>query len=127
MYLWCSRHQFAVLNPFGGNQLAGNFVHFVAAPADDDDLQAIVLIQMNVQAGINGHVSLMLHFCQEIAQVVYPMVIDESDDPDDFRICQSYLLLNEVIANQIADGFRAILIALTADASIEGLQQIIFE
>ena len=69
----------------------------------------------------------MLHFCQEIAQVVYPMVIDESDDPDDFGICQSYLLLNEVIANQIANGFRAILVALTADASIEGLQQIIFE
>ena len=35
--------------------------------------------------------------------------------------------LNEVIPNQIADGFRAILVALTADASIERLQQIILE
>ena len=74
---------------------------------------------MNVQAGIHCHMSLMLHVCQEIAQVVHPMVIDESDDLDDFGICQSDLLLNEVVANEIADGFRAILVALTADASIE--------
>src|SRR4249920_3342685 len=102
-------------------------MHFVASPPDDDDLQTIVLIQMNVQAGIHCYMSLMLHVCQEIAQVVYPMVIDESNDPDDFGICQSYLLLNEVITNQVADRFRAILITLTADASVECLQQIILE
>lgn len=82
---------------------------------------------MNVQAGIHGHMSLMLHVRQEIAQVVHPMVIDESDNPNDFGICLPYLLLNEVITNEVADGFRPILITLTADASVECLQQIIFE
>src|SRR6266850_4225939 len=90
VYLGGSRHQLAVLNPFGSNQLAGDLVHFVAAAPDDNDLQTIVLVQMNVQAGIHCHMSLMLHVCQEIAQVVYPMVIDQSNDPDDFGICQSY-------------------------------------
>jgi hypothetical protein len=102
-------------------------VHFVAAPSNDNDLQAIVLIQMNVQAGIHCYMSLMLQVRQEIAQVVHPVVIDESDNPDDFGICLPNLLLNEMIANQVADGFRAILIALTTNASVERLQQIIFE
>jgi hypothetical protein len=127
MYLWGSRHQLSVLDPFGGDQFAGDLVHFVAAPPDDDDFQTIVFVQMDVHAGIYGHVSLMLHVRQEIAQVVHPMVIDESNDHYDFGICQSYLLLNEVVAIEIADGFRAILVALTADASIERLQQIIFK
>jgi len=122
-----SGYELAVLDPLSRNQLAGNLVHFVAAPPDDDDLQTIVFVQMNVQAGIHGHMSLMLHVRQEIAQVVHPMVIDQSNDPYDFGISLPYLLLNEVITNQIADGFRAILIALTADTSIECLQQIIFE
>jgi hypothetical protein len=127
VYLGGSRHQLAVLNPLGRNQLASDLVHFVAAPPDDNDLQTIVFVQVNVQAGIHGYMSLMLHVRQEIAQVVHPMVIDESNDPYDFGICQSYLLLNEVVANKIADGFRAILVALTPDASIERLQEIIFE
>src|SRR5678816_1588107 len=54
-------YQLSVLNPFSGNQLAGNLVHFVAPSPDDDNLQTIVLVQMNVQAGIHGYMRLMLH------------------------------------------------------------------
>jgi hypothetical protein len=120
-------YELAVLDPLGRNQFASDLMHFVATPPDDDDLQTIVFIQMNVQAGIHGHMSLMLHVRQEIAQVMHPVVIDESDNPDDFGIRQPDLLLDEMVTNEVADGFRAILIALTADASIECLQQIIFE
>lgn len=120
-------YQLSVLDPFGGDQFAGDLVHFVAAPPDHDDFQTIVLVQMNVQAGIHGHMSLMLHVGQKIAQVMYAVVIHEGDHPDDFGIRLADLFLNEVVSDQIADGFRAILVALTADASIERLQQIILE
>jgi hypothetical protein len=66
--------------------------------------------------------SLMLHVRQEIAQVMHPVIIHEGDNPDDFGIREPYLLLDEMVTNEVADGFRTILIALTADASIERLQ-----
>jgi hypothetical protein len=122
-----SGYELAVLDPLSRNQLAGDLVHFAAASPDDNHFQAVMFIQVNMQAGIHGHMSLMLHVRQEIAQVMYPVVIHERDHPDDFGVCLPYLLLNEVITNQVADSFRAILITLTADASVEGLQQIIFE
>ena len=46
-------HELAVLHSFRGNELAGDFVDLVASAADDDDFQAVVLIEMNVQAGID--------------------------------------------------------------------------
>src|SRR6266550_7571209 len=61
LYLWGCHHQLSVLDSLGGNQFAGDLVHFVAAPPDDDDLQTIVFVQMNMQAGIHGHMCLMLH------------------------------------------------------------------
>jgi hypothetical protein len=69
------RNQLSILDPFGGNQFAGDFVNLIAAPADHYDLQTIVFVQMNVQAGIHGHMSFMLHLGQEIAQVVHPVIV----------------------------------------------------
>jgi hypothetical protein len=121
------RDELAVLNSLGRNQFAGNLVHLVAAAADDNDFQAVMFIEVNVQAGIHGHMSLMLHLRQEIAQVMDPVVINEGDDADNFGIRLPDLLLNQVVPDQVADRFRAVLIALTADASIESVQQILLQ
>ena len=61
LHFGCRRDEFAVLDPFGGDQLPGNLVDFVAAPADHDDFQAVVLVKVNVQARIHRDISLMLH------------------------------------------------------------------
>ena len=63
LHFRCSRDQLAVLDAFGGNELAGNLMNFVAAAANDDDFQTIVLIQVNMQAGVHGHFSFVLHVC----------------------------------------------------------------
>jgi phosphatidylserine/phosphatidylglycerophosphate/cardiolipin synthase-like enzyme len=52
---------------------------------------------------------------------------NEGDDADNFGIRLPYLLLNQVVPDQVADRFRTVLIALTADASIESVQQILLE
>ena len=54
-------HELTVLNTFGGDQFAGNLVHFVTASANHDDFQTIMLIEMNMQAGIDRDIGLMLH------------------------------------------------------------------
>jgi len=41
-------YQFAVLDTFGRDQLAGNLVDFVAPPADNYHFQTVMFVQMNV-------------------------------------------------------------------------------
>src|SRR5215471_19021861 len=126
-HLRSSCYQFAVLHAFRGNQFTGDLVHLVASTADYNYLQAVMLVQMNVQASVHSDMSLMLHVCQNITQVVHPMIINESDDTDDFGVCLPDLLLNQVIPDQIADRFRTILITLAADASVKRLVKVFLE
>ena len=48
LHFGCRGDEFAVLNPFGGDQLPGNLVDFVAAPANHNDFQTIMLVEMNM-------------------------------------------------------------------------------
>lgn len=61
LHFGCRGDEFAVLNPFGGDQLPGNLVDFVAPPANHDDFQTIMLIEMDMQAGIDHDIGFMLH------------------------------------------------------------------
>ena len=54
-------HQFAVLHAFGGDQLPGDLVDFVAATPEHDDFQTIMLVEVNMQTRIDRDVSLVLH------------------------------------------------------------------
>ena len=62
-------YEFAVLHAFGGDQFPGNLVNLVAPATDDDHFQAIVFIQVDVQAGIDGNFRFVLHIREQIAQV----------------------------------------------------------
>ena len=55
-----------------------------------------------------------------------PMIIQKADNADHFFISLADLLLNQVIANQVANGLRTILIPLSADAFVERLKEIVF-
>lgn len=57
----CGRDQSAVLNAFCSDQLAGDFVDFARRTPDDDDFQAVVGIEMDVQTRIYSDGGLVLH------------------------------------------------------------------
>ncbi len=120
------RYELAVLNSLGGDQLTRDFVHFIGSTSNDDHLQTVVFVQMNVQTGVDYNLCFVLHICQEVAQAMNPVVINQRHDADDFAISLTDFLLNQVVTNQVANSFRARLIALTPDASIERFKQIIF-
>ena len=61
LHFRCRGYQLTVLNPFGGDEFAGNLMNFVGAAADYDDLQTIMFVQVNVQAGIDGNFGFVLH------------------------------------------------------------------
>jgi hypothetical protein len=69
----------------------------------------------------------VLHIGQYIAQVVCPVVVQKTDDADDFLVTSADLLLDEVVANQVADRLGAILIPLSTDAFVERFEEIVFQ
>jgi hypothetical protein len=75
-----------------------------------------MLIKVNMQARVHRDLSFVLHIRQEIAQSMHPVVIDESDDSDDFGIALADFPLDQMIAYQVANRFRTILVSHTADA-----------
>ena len=68
-------YEFAVLHAFGGDQFSGNLVNLVAPAADDDHFQAIMFIQVNVQAGIDGNFCFVLHIREQIPEPMDAMVV----------------------------------------------------
>ena len=120
------RNKPTVLNSFGGNQLSRYFVHLVRRSTNDDDFKTVMHIEMNMEARVHPDARLVLHIRKNIAQVMRPMIIQKTDNADHFFISLADLLLNQVIANQVANGLRTILIPLSADAFVERLKEIVF-
>ncbi len=54
------------------------------------------------------------------------MIIYQRDDTDNLGIALANLLLDQMVADQVADCLRAVLVAHTADAQIEGGQEVFF-
>jgi len=94
LHFGCRGYKLAVLHSFGGDQLARDLMNFVGPAANDNDLQTVMFIQVNVQTGVNRNFGLVLHVCQEIAQPVHAMVIDQGNDADDINVALPDLFLN---------------------------------
>src|SRR5437867_9021969 len=108
------RNKPTVLNPFGGNQLSSYFVHLVCRPTNDNNFKTVMHVEMNVQTRVDRYAGFVLHIRKNIAQVMRPMIIQKTDNADHFFVALADLLLNQVIANQVANRLRAILISLSA-------------
>src|ERR1041384_8090972 len=61
------RHELAVLDPFRRDQLGGDLVDLRRAAADDDGLEAIVLVEMDVETCVDRNLRLVLHVRQNIS------------------------------------------------------------
>ena len=102
-------------------------MYLVCAPANDDDLQTIMGVEMNVQTRVHQNASFMLHIRQHVTQVVRPMIIQKTDDADNFFVALADLFLDQVVTNQVANGLGTVLISLSAYAFVEGLEEVIFK
>jgi hypothetical protein len=84
-----------------------------------------MLIQVNMQAGIHGDFGFVLHIRQNVAQPMYSVVVDQSDHPNDLRVPLTDSLLDQVIADQIANRLGTVLITLAADTQIKSGEKIL--
>ena len=122
LYLRCSGNQPAILNSLGRYQLTCDLMDSVRRATNDDHLQTVMSVEMDVQTRVHVHAGFVLHIGKYVAQVMRAVIIQKVYHTDDFLASLADFLLNQMIADQIADRFRAILVSEPLDAFVEGLK-----
>ena len=97
--------QFAVLDALGTDQPVGYHADIPALALDHQDLEAVMRIEVDMQSGDDGFIRLVLQLGQRVGQLVHLVVVDDGYGTDHVGMLVSLLLLDEAVADQVADRF----------------------
>ena len=95
--------------------------------ANHDDLQAVIVIQVDVGCAEDQVVVFMLQIGQMILQFMLLMRIGQGDHANHIALRTTPLFVHQVFADQVAHGFRTVLVAMPGDELVESGQQIQFQ
>lgn len=113
-----------MFDAFRGDQHVGHFADGGRFSADHEDFKAIVVIQMHVQGGEDVVVVIVLDGVEFFAEQTDVMVVDKGDGADYIGVGRFPGLFDEVVADQVAEGFGAVGVSAPPDALIELFQKI---
>jgi hypothetical protein len=103
--------QLAVLDPLGGDEPFGRGLDVLARPAQDEHFHAVVMVEVDVQGGMDDIQGRMLDLGHLLRQVRMVVVEDQGQGADHLLVQVFPFLLHQGVANQVADGLGARLIA----------------
>jgi hypothetical protein len=113
-------------NTFGGDERIGNLLYVLRLASQYDHLQAIVMIQMDVESRHDAFVMLVLQFRQLFTQQPHVVVVDDGHRSYDCGVGFLSALLHQFGARQIAKGFRSIGIAPSFHQLVELIEKLAF-
>ncbi len=116
--------QFAVADTLGANEAIGDGADLAAGAFENEDLQAVVVVEVDVESGDDGIVVFVLHPGELLAERADVVVVDEGECADDRSGGRLTVLSDELIADQIAEGFGAVGVAAALDVTVEFLDEI---
>lgn len=124
----CNGHdEPTVLNTFQANQAASECLDPSRFAMDDEDLQAGIMIEVRMAGRDHQFVVCVLKCGQLLANAVGVMVVDERDGANYRRIGIRRPFGDEPIADEIAEGLRAVRITESGDEIIEAIEEIRIE
>jgi hypothetical protein len=91
---------------------------------DQHDFETVVVIQMDVQGGNYGGVIVMLQLGELFGKQARVVVVDQGHRAEDFGVRRLPGLLDQFIADQVAEGFRTVGISALGDELVELLQEV---
>ena len=112
-----------MLDAFGADQSIGDFLDHADPSLDHEHLQAVVVIQMDVQRGEHVVEMGVLEVRQFFVEEADVMVVDQGDGSDYVAVRTFPGLLYEDIAYEVAKCFGAIGVSAGSDQLIKLLQQ----
>ena len=113
-----------MFDTFGGDEGVGDFFHKGGAAAHDEDFQAVVMIQMNVEGGDDGVVVVVLDIGEGGLDMGAVVVVHEGDGAGDLLVAELLAVFHEGGAHDIGDGEGAVLETFFRDHGIELAEQL---
>jgi hypothetical protein len=104
--------EFAVLDAFGCDQPIRKGFDSRGSSTHHQNLQAIVMIQVNMKGGNNRVPMIVLDIRERFLHVRGMMVIDQRDSSHGFSIRHLLLVLHEMVANHVRNRQRPVLVTL---------------
>ena len=98
--------------------VAYNAQHIFPAP-DDKDLEAIVVIEMDVQGRDDRSVGLVLYGGELFRELPHFVIVDECDRSDDLRLPLLPLGLHQLVSDEVPDRLGAVGIPMLLEPSVE--------
>jgi hypothetical protein len=123
----CDRHnQTPMPDAFGRDQIVGDLLNVAGLAAEHDHLQAVVVIQVDVQRRHNAFVVLMLKFCELFVQQPHMVVIDYGHGSHYGRIGFLRAFFQKLGTREIAKCFRSVGVSSLLHQFVEPVQQFAF-
>ena len=120
-----NRHdEAAVLDAFEADEAFGEALDVGGGAVDDQHFEAGVVIEVGVAGGDDQVVVLVLEAGELVGDAVGVVVVDEGDSADDGGVGGGGAFGDEAVANEIAEGFRAVGVAALLDEAIELVQKV---
>ena len=118
------QNQFAMLHPLGADQLIGKTFYLDSGAAHNDNLQAMMGVEVDMQRRDDGVVVRMLVLGQLVRKVTGVMIVKQGDRADRrgaVGLCD--LVFNQGVANHVTDRFGSINVTLGGDHLVETVEQ----
>jgi cobalt/nickel transport system permease protein len=112
-----------VLHPFGAEQGIGEFLHRTGFALHHHYLQTVVMIQMHMHGRKNVVKVGVLKIGQLLVQQPHVMIVDQRDGSHYVGIRAFPQFFDQLVADQVSKGFRAVSVSARGDQVIEFLQQ----
>ena len=116
--------EFAVFDAFGGYQFVGDFLDRAGLSSDDEDFEAIVVVEVDVEGGNDDLVMVVLDVGKRRLDVLFVVVVKEGDGAGDFLGAEVLAMFDERLAHLVGDGQRTVLVALLLDHFVKLAQQV---
>jgi len=100
--------QFPVLHALGADKIIRQVLDVLRRAFDGQYLQTVIMIQVHVHRGDHRIVMLVLLMGQSLLELPLVVVVNDGNGAHRLRGFVSPLFLNQAVANQVAEGFRAI-------------------
>lgn len=108
----------AVLDAAKAKNLICQMTKFLASPLHNDHLQAVMMIKVHVRRCEDAATSVMLGLDQFFRQVRPVMVVHDRQSPHD-DLVRVRFLTDQMVTDEVADGFRAVLVVSFGNGHIE--------
>ena len=112
-----------MVDAFGADELVGESLDVFRLATENDHFEAGFVIEMGVQSGNDELVMIVLKIGKLFGQETGVVIVNESDGANDKRVVGNDDGIDELVADQIAEGLGAVIVTFVGNVRIETAEQ----